>query len=82
MPYTSIPWRANVSPSVTGPRIALIHGLAVGKHMERNLLTFLRSAGYADTSLYSNHLPPQRIVDDLVQAAQAIGSLLLLAMGL
>lgn len=71
MPYTYIPWQANVSPSVTGPRIALIHGLAMGKHMERHLLTFLRSAGYADTSLYSNHLPPQRIADDLAQAAQA-----------
>lgn len=71
MSYTCIPWRANVSSSLTGPRIALIHGLAAGKHMEQHLLKFLRSSGYADTSLYSNHLPPQRIADDLAQAAQA-----------
>lgn len=71
MPHASIPWHAQVSEIAPGPRIALIHGLAAGKHMERHLLTFLRAAGYADTSLYSNHLNPARIADDLAVAAKA-----------
>jgi len=70
MPNQSIPWLANLPATSAGPRIALIHGLMAGKHMERHLLTFLRAAGYADTSLYSNHLSPARIVDDLVVAAK------------
>jgi pimeloyl-ACP methyl ester carboxylesterase len=48
----------------------LIHGLLAGKHMERHLLSWLRAAGYADTSLYSNHLSPAKIADDLAAAAQ------------
>jgi len=71
MPHASIPWQANVSASAPVPRIALIHGLMAGKHMERHLLSFLRAAGYGDTSLYSNHLNPARIADDLAVAARA-----------
>ncbi|GAC1378373.1 MAG: hypothetical protein NVS3B3_20780 [Aquirhabdus sp.] len=67
----SILWHANLPATSSGPRIALIHGLLAGKHMERHLLSFLRAAGYADTSLYSNHLSPTRIADDLAVAAQA-----------
>jgi pimeloyl-ACP methyl ester carboxylesterase len=66
-----IAWQSNLPVTSSGPRIALIHGLAAGQHMERHLLTFLRTAGYADTSLYSNHLSPARIADDLVAAARA-----------
>lgn len=71
MSTTSTPWQANLPATSVGPRIALIHGLAAGKHMERHLLTFLRTAGYADTSLYSNHFSPARIADDLAIAAKA-----------
>lgn len=71
MPNTSIPWHANLPATSTGPRIALIHGLLAGKHMEWHLLSFLRAAGYADTSLYSNHLNPARIADDLADASRA-----------
>lgn len=67
----STPWLANLPATSSGPRIALIHGLMAGKHMERHLLSFLRAAGYVDTSLYSNHLSPARIADDLAVAAQA-----------
>ncbi|MBC7751516.1 MAG: alpha/beta fold hydrolase [Candidatus Saccharibacteria bacterium] len=70
MSKRSIHWRANLPDTTSGPRIALIHGLAAGKHMERHLLTFLRAAGYADTSLYSNHLSPARVADDLAHAAK------------
>ncbi len=71
MPHTTIPWHANLPVTSSGPRIALIHGLMAGKHMERHLLSFLRAAGYADTSLYSNHLSPACIADDLAVAAHA-----------
>lgn len=71
MPKSSIPWKANLPATVSGPYIALIHGLLGGWHMERHLLSFLRAAGYADTSLYSNHLSPARIADDLAVVAQA-----------
>ncbi len=71
MPKPSIPWHANLPVTSTGPRVALIHGLLAGKHMERHLLSFLRAAGYADTSLYSNHCSPARIADDLAVAARA-----------
>jgi len=71
MSHQSISWHANVPVAAAGPRIALIHGLMAGKHMERHLLHFLREAGYADTSLYSNHLNPTRIADDLALAAKA-----------
>jgi len=70
MSHKPQPWHANLPATATGPRIALIHGLAAGKHMERHLLTFLREAGYADTSLYSNHLSPAKIADDLALAAK------------
>jgi pimeloyl-ACP methyl ester carboxylesterase len=71
MSHTSIHWHANFPATSSGPRIALIHGLLAGKHMERHLLTFLRASGYVDTSLYSNHLSPARIADDLAAAAKA-----------
>ncbi len=71
MSHTSLPWHAKLPATARGPRIALIHGLAAGKHMERHLLHFLRDAGYADTSLYSNHRSPAHIADDLAQAAKA-----------
>ncbi len=66
-----IPWQANLPVTTAGPRIVLIHGLAAGQHMERHLLTFLRTTGYADTSLYSNHLRPAIIADDLIASAKA-----------
>lgn len=65
------PWRANVPVSWSGPRIALIHGLMAGRHMERHLLSFLRNAGFADTTLYSNHERPAVIARNLEQAAQS-----------
>ncbi len=71
MSIKPIPWQANLPVTSSGPRIVLIHGLAAGQHMERHLLAFLRTAGYADTSLYSNHLRPSSIADDLVAAAEA-----------
>jgi pimeloyl-ACP methyl ester carboxylesterase len=64
-------WRANVSTSGSGPRIALIHGLMAGRHMERHLLSFIRNSGFADTTLYSNHEQPVVIAHDLEQAAKA-----------
>ena len=64
-------WIAQPKASYTGPRIALIHGLMAGEHMERHLLRFLREAGYEDTSLYSNHQRPALIAKDLVPAANA-----------
>jgi pimeloyl-ACP methyl ester carboxylesterase len=65
------PWRASVPESESGPRIALIHGLMAGRHMERHLLSFLREAGFADTTLYSNHERPAVIARDLEKAVQA-----------
>jgi pimeloyl-ACP methyl ester carboxylesterase len=64
-------WRANAPPDYRGPRIALVHGLAAGGHMERHLLKFLREAGYADATLYSNYLPPFVIARDMGKAAEA-----------
>lgn len=64
-------WIAQPKASYTGPRIALIHGLMAGEHMERHLLRFLREAGYEDTSLYSNHQRPALIAKDLVTSANA-----------
>jgi pimeloyl-ACP methyl ester carboxylesterase len=72
------PWRASTSESESGPRIALIHGLLAGKHMERHLLSLLRSAGFADTTLYSNHERPTVIARDLEQAAHAGRSIVLI----
>lgn len=68
---TSSNWRANPANNYHGPKIILIHGLMAGTHMQRHLLQFLRDAGYADTSLYSNHQRPTSIVRDLIQAGQA-----------
>lgn len=64
-------WQASPPAHYDGPRIALVHGLLVGRHMQNHLLTFLRNAGYADTTLYSNHLSPDIIARDVQQAAQA-----------
>jgi pimeloyl-ACP methyl ester carboxylesterase len=64
-------WRATVDKDCKGPRIALIHGLLAGGHMQRHLLHFLRQAGYPDCSLYSNHHLPSLIAKDLAQAAKA-----------
>lgn len=68
---TSSNWRANPANNDRGPKIILIHGLMAGTHMQRHLLQFLRDAGYADTSLYSNHQRPASIARDLIQAGQA-----------
>lgn len=68
---TSSNWRANPANNDHGPKIILIHGLMAGTHMQRHLLQFLRDAGYADTSLYSNHQRPASIARDLIQAGQA-----------
>lgn len=51
-----------------GPRIVLIHGLLAGEHMERNLLRWVREAGFADASLFSNHCSPSVIADFLAAA--------------
>ena len=67
----SIRWQASPPPDYAGPRIALIHGLLAGDHMARHLLTFLREAGFADTTLYSNHLAPALIARDLAPATTA-----------
>ena len=64
-------WIAQPDAQYKGPRIALIHGLMAGAHMERHLLHFLREAGYADTSLYSNHQRPAVVAKDLIPAAKA-----------
>ncbi|AXI04093.1 lipase family protein [Aquirhabdus parva] len=71
MARTPIAWRPTVPTGYRGPCIALIHGLAAGKHMERHLLSFLRAHGYPDTTLYSNHLYHARIAKDLAVAAKA-----------
>lgn len=68
---SSMPWRPNVPDTYRGPRIALIHGLLAGKHMQWHLLRFLREAGFIDTTLYSNHLRPALIAKDLAEAATA-----------
>ena len=63
-------WRSGLPEHGTpGPRIALIHGLFAGAHMQRHLLCFLRAAGHADSTLHSNHLAPARIAEDLAAAA-------------
>lgn len=61
-------WTAQPPANYRGPRIALVHGLLAGDHMARHLLTFLREAGFADTTLYSNHLPPALIARDMKAA--------------
>ncbi|WP_051526614.1 alpha/beta hydrolase family protein [Alkanindiges illinoisensis] len=64
-------WRANPANNYHGPKIALIHGLLAGSHMQRHLLQFLREAGYQDTSLYSNHQRPAAVARDLIEAGKA-----------
>lgn len=64
-------WRATAPQNYQGPRIALIHGLMAGSHMQRHLLHFIRQAGYKDCSLYSNHQLPSLIAKDMAQAAKA-----------
>ena len=64
-------WIAQAPADYQGPRIALVHGLFAGNHMERHLLTFLRKAGFADTTLYSNHLSPDAIARDMAAAVKA-----------
>lgn len=61
-------WQAGVAASSSGPRIALIHGLLAGRHMERHLLRWVREAGFEDTSLFSNHCSPSVIADFLAEA--------------
>lgn len=68
---TPATWRATPPADYRGPRIALVHGLAAGRHMERHLLKFLREAGYADVTLYSNYLPTVVLARDMRRAADA-----------
>lgn len=68
MPAHSL-WQAGLPDDHGAPRIALIHGLLAGPHMEKHLLTWLRQTGHADTTLYSNHHSPARIAEDLMRAA-------------
>lgn len=56
----------------SGPRIALIHGLLAGTHMQRHLLRWVQEQGYSDASLFSNHARVTPIADWL-QAASAQG---------
>lgn len=65
---SGIPWKAAPPADYRGPRIGLVHGLLAGDHMARHLLRFLRDAGFADTTLYSNHLPPAVIARDMKRA--------------
>lgn len=63
--------RASPATPDSGPKIALIHGLLAGSHMQRHLLQFLRESGYQDSTLYSNHQRPARIAQDLIEAGKA-----------
>lgn len=69
LPLSLPAWRPQVPAGYRGPRIALIHGLLAGAHMQKHLLRFLREAGFADTTLYSNHHRVAAIADDLAAAA-------------
>lgn len=62
-------WHAAPPADYRGPRIGLVHGLAAGRHMEQQLLKFLRDEGFADTSLYSNYTRPAVIARDMAEAA-------------
>lgn len=64
-------WRAEPPEGHRGPCVALIHGLMAGEHMEKHLLTWLRAAGHADVSLYSNHLSPRQVAACLLPAARS-----------
>lgn len=61
-------WRSAVPANSPGPRIVLIHGFLAGRHMERNLLRWVREAGFADVSLFSNDCSPSLIADFLAEA--------------
>ncbi|MES3040341.1 MAG: CDGSH iron-sulfur domain-containing protein [Pseudomonadota bacterium] len=61
-------WLSGAADSSSGPRIALIHGLLAGKHMERNLLRWVREAGFTDANLFSNDCSPVVIADFLAEA--------------
>lgn len=65
---SSTAWGSGASDNDSGPRIALIHGFLAGKHMERNLLRWVREAGFADASLFSNDCAPAVIADHLAAA--------------
>lgn len=65
------PWTATPPADYRGPRIALVHGLAAGRHMERHLLRFLREAGFADTTLFSNYEKPDVLARHLAHEAAA-----------
>lgn len=62
-------WLASPPADHSGPRIALVHGLAAGRHMERHLLQFLREAGFADTSLFSNYARPDALAAHVAGSA-------------
>lgn len=64
-------WLATPPADYRGPRIALVHGLAAGRHMERHLLKFLREAGFADTTLFSNYERPEVLARHLTHEAAA-----------
>lgn len=61
-------WRSDAPDNSSGPRIALIHGFLAGTHMERNLLRWVRDAGFADASLFSNDCAPAVVADFLAAA--------------
>lgn len=65
------PWIASPPADYRGPRIALVHGLAAGRHMEQHLLKFLREAGFADTTLFSHYERPAVLARHLAQDAAA-----------
>lgn len=64
-------WLATPPADYRGPRIALVHGLAAGRHMERHLLKFLREAGLADTTLFSHYEKPAVLAGHLAHEAAA-----------
>lgn len=64
-------WIATPPADYTGPRIALVHGLAAGRHMEQHLLKFLREAGFLDTTLFSNYESPDVLAHHLSHEAAA-----------
>jgi pimeloyl-ACP methyl ester carboxylesterase len=63
-------WHADAADDQHGPRIALMHGLMAGNHMQRHLLQQVRDWGFADSSLFANHARPALIADHLQRAAR------------
>ena len=61
-------WHATSADTAQGPRIALIHGLLAGRHMQRHMLQQVRDWGYADSTLFANHTAAQPIADWLARA--------------